>query len=166
MIRNRKDTKLIFIHCSATTAKQDIGAHEIHKWHLERGIYSERGLTGYHYIIRRSGLIELGRDLQAIGAHAHGFNDFSVGICLVGGVKKEGGQLVAENNFTQDQFDSLADLVRKLKRIYETAALVPHNAVAAKDCPSFDVWKWQQARFGQSDEEAARKAIKEIKGED
>ena len=78
MIRNRKDTKLIFIHCSATTAKQNIGAHEIHKWHLERGIYSERGLTGYHYVIRRSGLIEhlqgqLEPDLAAGLTHALGF---------------------------------------------------------------------------------------------
>lgn len=164
MGRNRKDTRLIFVHCTATQAKQDIGAQDINKDHLARGMYSDRGLTGYHYIIRRNGRIELGRDTPAIGAHAHGFNDHSVSVVMVGGVRQEGKALVADNNFTPEQFESLELVLRMLKKVYDVP-LVPHRAVTAKDCPSFDLWAWQLARFGYSDEEAAKKVIEEIRGE-
>ena len=168
MLRNRKDTRLIFIHCAATASRQDIGVQTIHKWHLERGMFSERGLSGYHFVIRRSGLIELGRDLPSIGAHAVGFNEHSASICLVGGVDKDPktGELVPKNNFTDAQWFSLEVLVRALKLIYPDAALAPHNLVSAKACPSFDVYAWQMEKFGYSDELRARKAIAEIKDED
>ncbi len=169
---NRLDTKLIFIHCSATLAKQDIGAQTINKWHLERGMHSDRGLTGYNFVIRRSGLIELGRDLPAIGAHVQGFNNHSVGICLVGGVRKanagesaDSSGMVPENNFTAAQMDSLETLLKALKLVYPDAPIAPHNAVSNKACPSFDVWKWQMARFGISDELHAKKVIAEIQRE-
>lgn len=168
MSRNRKDTKIIFIHCSATTARQDIGAQTINKWHLERGMYSDRGLTGYHFIIRRSGLVELGRDIPAMGAQVHGYNDHSLGICLIGGVEKnkQTGEPVPANNFTEAQFFTLEVLVRFLKLVFPDAVLAPHNMVSAKACPSFDVYAWQQEVFGYSDELRAKKVVAEIQAED
>lgn len=162
MGKNRKDTRLIFVHCSATTAKQDIGAQEINKWHLERGFFSDRGLTGYHFIIRRNGKVELGRDLPAIGAQVQGFNDHSVGVVLVGGIQVVDGKQIPDNNFTAEQFNTLETVIRMLKLIY-AVPIAPHNAVAAKACPSFDLWAWQKARFGYSDEEAAKKVIEELR---
>lgn len=162
MARNRKETKFLFVHCSATAASQDIGVREINAWHLDRGIYSERGLTGYHFVIRRNGLIELGRDLASIGAHVIGFNSASVGICLVGG--EEPGGPIGEDNFNPEQFAALEQLVRALQLIYPTALVAPHSMVAAKACPSFDLWAWQKARFGKSDEKAAKKLASLMQG--
>lgn len=158
MIRRRPSTDVFFVHCSATRAKQDIGAKTIHKWHVQRGIYNELGLTGYHYVIRRSGAIELGRPLPVIGAHTLGYNDVSVGICLVGGARKarpdetpEWSDMVSEDNFERAQKEALRTLLEMLKLVYPTALLAPHNAVAAKGCPSFDVWAWQKSKFGADD---------------
>lgn len=159
MARNRDRTDFLIIHCSASLAKQDIGAKTIHGWHLKRGISSERGLTGYHFVVRRSGLIELGRDLQAIGAHALGFNARSVGICLVGGARKaapgetpEWADMVSDNNFTTAQFDTLARLVASLLDVWPSALVGGHrNFESNKACPSFDVYEWSQRIWGRND---------------
>lgn len=160
MARNRERTDFLIIHCSATLAKQDIGAVTINGWHLKRGIDSSgRGLTGYHFIIRRSGLIELGRDLQAIGAHALGFNARSVGICMVGGARRaqpgetpEWDNLMSDNNFTTAQFDTLARKVAALRDIWPSALVGGHrNFESNKACPSFDVYEWHKRVFGYDD---------------
>lgn len=170
MIKRRENTRVIFIHCSATRAKQDIGARTIHAWHVQSGIHNEIGLTGYHRIIRRSGVIELGRPLAVWGAHVLGYNEESIGICLVGGAERtpvgkepDWGNMTATNNFTEEQFDSLETLVRALLLIYPDAVLAPHNAVSAKACPSFDVYEWQQERFGYNDRLRAAKVLAEMK---
>jgi N-acetylmuramoyl-L-alanine amidase len=157
--RNRDRTDFIIVHCSATLAKQDIGAKTIHGWHMQRGIYSDRGLTGYHFVIRRSGLVELGRDLQAIGAHALGYNARSVGICMVGGARKikpgetpEWDDLISDNNFTTPQFDTLARLVTSLMDIWPSALVGGHRSFDTnKGCPAFDVFEWQQRVWNRND---------------
>jgi hypothetical protein len=169
VIRRRTETKIIFIHCSATRAKQDIGARTIHAWHAKQGIYNELGLTGYHRIIRRSGAIELGRPLAVWGAHALGYNESSIGICLVGGAERtpvgeepDWGNMTAVNNFTRAQFDSLEILLRSLLLTYPDAVVAPHNAVANKACPSFDVWAWQESHFGYNDRLRTAQVLAEL----
>lgn len=167
MARNRERTDFLIVHCSATLAKQDIGAKTIHGWHMQRGIYSDRGLTGYHFIIRRSGLVELGRDLQAIGAHALGYNARSVGICMVGGARKalpgetpEWDGMMSENNFTAAQFDALEVKLRSLLAIWPSALVAGHHAFDRnKACPSFDVWAYQKSRFSYDDKLRVMEAL-------
>lgn len=158
MARNRPKTTLLVVHCAATLRTQDIGATEINKWHLERGIYSERGLTGYHFVVRRNGLIELGRDLPSIGAHVLGRNDESVGICLVGGANRTGK---GEDNFEAIQKVNLTLLLSTLWLIYPGALLAPHSSMAAKDCPSFDLWSWQETVFGENHKDQVLAYLKE-----
>lgn len=138
----RKVDKII-VHCSDTCARMNIGAPEITKWHVD-----ERGWKdiGYHFVIRRTGTIELGRDLdkdgdvyEEIGAHVAGWNSRSIGICLVGGRGDDG---TAENNFTEDQFKSLENLLRIMKADFPGATIHGHNEFADKACPSFDVQEW------------------------
>ena len=82
-LRNRKSTRLIVLHHSASP---DVPAAEIHAWHLARGWAG----IGYHFVIRKNGSIERGRPLGAIGAHAGpGVNGYSIGICLCGDFMKE-----------------------------------------------------------------------------
>ena len=136
----------IVIHCSATRANvdmkitlpgEDIGVKEIDKWHRERG-YSG---IGYHYVIRRNGTIENGRPLEKIGAHVAGYNSYSIGICLVGGVSASGR---AENNFEPPQWDALKGLLITLRQRFPEADILGHRDFpnVKKDCPCFDVRAW------------------------
>ena len=123
----------IIIHCSATKPSQNIGAAEIDTWHKKQG-WNE---IGYHFVIRRSGEIEQGRDLEKIGAHCKGHNAHSIGICLVGGIDDNGKP---ENNFTDAQFISLRKLTAKLQEQFPALQSIHgHNEFANKACPCFDV---------------------------
>jgi len=130
--------KFIAIHCAATPPQADIGAKEIDGWHKARGWSG----IGYHFVIRRNGVVETGRPLNQIGSHVQGFNAVSLGICLVGGVKADGR--TPENNFTPAQFASLAKLVKDLKVTYKDAVVQGHRDFprVAKACPCFDVKPW------------------------
>lgn len=134
---NPEDVRFLVVHCSATQAKSDIGAKEITRMHRERGFLT----IGYHFVIRRSGTVEGGRELDTIGAHAEGWNSRSVGICLVGGIDKNGK---AENNFTDDQFHALAILLQVLREKFPKASVLGHRDLpnVKKDCPCFDVRRW------------------------
>lgn len=131
----RKETKLIIVHCSATPPGMNIGRKEINEWHLNKGWSG----IGYHYVIRRDGSVELGRDTEEIGAHAEGYNSVSVGVCLVGGVNDK---KIPEANYTEAQWKTLVTLLKKLKKKYPSARIIGHNEVAKKACPSFNVQKW------------------------
>ena len=123
----------IIIHCAATLANMDIGAAEIREWHVR-----ERGWRdiGYHYVIRRNGVIEPGRDESIAGAHCQGRNARSIGICLAGGL---GNDRRPENNFLPCQFDALERLIRELRQRYPGAGIHGHSDYADKACPVFDV---------------------------
>jgi N-acetylmuramoyl-L-alanine amidase len=64
----------------------DIGMVEISRWHQEAGFpKSVSGLyCGYHYVVRRSGVIEVARPESEVGAHTKGHNTVSIGIVWVG----------------------------------------------------------------------------------
>lgn len=130
--------KYLVVHCSATPPSADIGATEIDRWHREKGWRC----IGYHYVIRRDGALELGRPLHMAGAHVEGYNDQSIGVCLVGGVSRKGA---AECNFTDAQFRRLrALLTQVLVPKFPGAVIQGHRDFpkVAKACPSFDVRTW------------------------
>ena len=132
----RKETKYIVIHCADTPADMDIGVETIRKWHVE-----ERGWddVGYHYIIKRDGKIEPGRDVKVQAAHARAVNSKSVGICLVG----------RGDNFTEDQFCGLHNLINTLNSMYDDLEIIGHSDVEPKKphCPGFNVKEWVQEEF-------------------
>lgn len=137
--------KLLVIHCADTPASMDIGAAEIRRWHTDPPPKG-RGWSdiGYHFVIRRSGELELGRDtdgdgdiFEEVGSHVAGYNTNSVGVCMVGGKGKDGK---AENNFTPEQFKTLETLCRFMKADYPTITIHGHREFnPEKQCPSFDV---------------------------
>lgn len=144
--------KYIVIHCSATPPDLDVGAAEITKWHKAQGWVS----IGYHLVIRRDGRVEGGRSLNEVGSHAKGYNTSSIGICLVGGVKREKDRdgkddadgprwdLLTDNNFTPEQFASLRALLPGMLQKFPRSKVLGHRDLPGvlKDCPSFDVRKW------------------------
>lgn len=134
-----QDVKYLVVHCSATAASQDVDLAEIDRWHRKRGFVK----VGYHFVIKRNGEVQQGRSLTEAGAHAQGFNNKSIGICLVGGVAEK-DKKTAEDNFTNAQLDSLADLLFSMAHYYPDAEVLGHRDLPSvhKDCPSFDVRKW------------------------
>lgn len=124
----------IFVHCSATKPTQNIGVDEIRKMHTDRG-WSD---IGYHYVIKRDDTIQVGRPVEKKGAHAKGHNSDSIGICLVGGIDKDGKP---DANFTIGQYLSLIQLLTRLKIEYELTDedIYGHRDVSSKACPCFDI---------------------------
>lgn len=148
----------VIIHCSDSEWGT---AAEIRRWHLQNG-WSD---IGYNWVILNGllvpetkaqkklymhlldGMIEVGRRIDGdsylvgaeVGAHALGYNDKSLGVCLIG-VK----------NFTKGQFWSLARLSEQIQKIWEVPSnmFLGHYDVAMKSCPNFDVQRFMADRDG------------------
>tara|TARA_R100000808_G_scaffold6280_2_gene18799 strand:+ start:4410 stop:4946 length:537 start_codon:yes stop_codon:yes gene_type:complete len=136
----RENTELAIIHCAFTPRTHDIGVAEIDQWHRQKGWLS----CGYHYVIRRDGQIEIGRELMVAGAHTIGFNNKSVGVCLVGGASADLKRY--ENNFEDDQMASLEAVLRHIIEVWPDLVVAGHCDVADKRCPGFDVQKWAESK--------------------
>jgi len=131
----RLATDFIVIHCSLTPDSRDIGLEEIKEKHKKKG-YKE---IGHHFIIRRNGLIETGRELTLTGCHAEGYNKNSISICLIG-----------EKHFEELQFEGLKDLIQLLFRLVPDAKIIGHSDCkgAKTECPNFNVLDWyKQAKI-------------------
>ena len=142
----RKITNIV-IHCSDS----EWGCvREIRSWHMQRGWRD----IGYHFVILNGnidsdatidfpfldGSIECGRflnedlslDGREIGSHALGYNDKSVGICLIG-----------KKSFTIAQFSSLKRMLIHLLNTWRlpVSAVIGHYEIdkTGKTCPNFNV---------------------------
>lgn len=131
----RESTDAIFVHCSATKPSMNWGVREVRQSHKERGFLD----VGYHFIIKRDGTVEAGREESSIGSHAKGYNHNSIGVCLIGGVND---RMKPEANFTPAQMAALRSLLVTLLAKYEGSVLRAHHDVAPKACPSFDLKRW------------------------
>jgi N-acetylmuramoyl-L-alanine amidase len=133
----------LVVHCAATPPSMDIGAKEIDLWHRQRGWNG----IGYHFVIRRNGVVEAGRATDIVGSHAVGFNLRSLSFCLIGGVDKAGAEGKPAANFTSEQLASLRDLLTAWLKVWPKAEVVGHRELPSrharlKACPSFDVKQW------------------------
>ena len=135
-----RDIRYIVIHCADTKPEMKVDAARIKRWHLKRG-WSD---IGYHFVIKRNGVIEQGRDrdndgdvLEEVGAHVRGFNSNSIAICWIGGYD-------GIDNRTDEQNTSMETLVKLLHEVYPKAVILGHRDFpnVAKSCPSFDVSCW------------------------
>ena len=132
-----RDINQVIVHCSATPPSMIVGADDIRKWHIARK-WSD---IGYHYVIRRNGVTEKGRDIKVIGAHAKGHNRNSIGICLIGGIDEDGKP---DDNYTLLQYNELLRLISFLKITFPIESLKGHTDLpgVTKACPCFDVEAW------------------------
>lgn len=118
------------VHWTGTYINQDIGAEDVHQWHLQRGWSG----CGYHYVIRRDGTIERGRPINFEGAHAlqNGHNKFSIGVSLVGGyvgLSNEGNKTTSTNftGFEQSQINALDAFLRTFYIVWPGGQVWGHN---------------------------------------
>lgn len=96
---------------------------------------------GYHYVIERDGKVVACRDQHVIGSHTPGFNRFTVGICLAGGMSESGEQV---ENFTGIQLASALDEVDAILEIYGEIEVAGHTEIQRYRnrllrCPGFDM---------------------------
>ena len=62
-LKKRQKTDYIVIHCSKTSQTEDIGINELKAKFIDEG-WSD---IGYHYVIRRDGTLEEGREVESVG---------------------------------------------------------------------------------------------------
>ena len=127
--------KEIIIHCSATREEQQVSVDTIRDWHLAKGWND----IGYHFYIELDGAIKKGRDIDRSGAHTKGHNRNSIGICYCGGVESDGK--TPKDTRTQEQKDSLLNVLKTLRAMFPLSTIYSHNEYANKACPSFDATK-------------------------
>lgn len=165
--------KLLVVHCSASPNDRTLfegkygtpgfrnPAQVIDRWHAERGFHRSsywRGrqepslaAIGYHYVIARNGAVFSGRHIDEVGAHAQGWNQYSLGICLVG-----------IDQFEEVQLLALRKNLELLAKRHEIPLAPPrfgqrpgwpavpgvcgHRDLpgVAKACPGFDVAAWMR----------------------
>jgi N-acetylmuramoyl-L-alanine amidase len=131
--------KKAIVHGSFSRPSQDWGVKELDEMHRK-----ERGHEiGYHYVIRRDGVLERGRSIFRAGAHTRGSNTDSIGICLVGGRKE--GAAEWENNYTSEQMLTLSELLEALYMVLGHLRLGGHrNFQDGRECPGFSVVEWDE----------------------
>ena len=143
--------KEVILHCSATPEGKDYSVSTIRQWHLQRG-FSD---IGYHYVISNDskGTVNVGRSETIAGAHCTGHNSYSIGICYVGGLAKDGK--TAKDTRTEVQKQSLYQLVDDIITKYGLSIndVHCHNEYANKACPCFKIGdfrkeflEWKQSR--------------------
>lgn len=132
-----RQIKEIILHCSATPENKDFHASDIDRWHKHRGFNS----IGYHFVITLDGTIECGRPIEKAGAHTTGHNSYSIGICYIGGVEKNGK--TPKDTRTPEQKIAMYQLVYQLLQDYPKATVSTHNMWANKACPSFKLQTFQ-----------------------
>ena len=121
--------EVILHHAEASSAT----VWDINQWHLDNG------WTGiwYHYYIRKDGSIYRGRPEWAVGAHATGHNDRSIGVCCEGAYMTE--------TMPAAQLSALRALLRDIMGRYGALALRRHRDVNATNCPG-DRFPWAEAQ--------------------
>ena len=121
-----RDVRYIIVHCSKTHPRQGDGLAAVERKCRQRGALS----CGYHFVISRDGTIESGRPLSEWGNHTLGYNQMSLGVCLVGQPGKA----------TAAQKKALRGLLDDLKGRYPEAKQVTHEDLqptSARGCPGF-----------------------------
>lgn len=135
---NNLPPRFITVHAAATRPSLDIGVEEITEWHTSPP--RNWRAIGYHYVIRRDGTVETGRDISQVGAHVGRHNTRNIGICMVGGVRQD-NHLIPEDNYTDAQYTALNQLLDELLEKYPDVQLMGHNDFSGHEtrgCPCFN----------------------------
>ena len=111
-------SEIILHHAEASHASVE----DINQWHLERGWAG----IGYNYYVRKDGTIWRGRPEWAVGAHAKGHNDKSIGICCEGAYMTE--------TMPQAQINAGRELLSYLKGKYGFDKFQAHRDVCSTNC--------------------------------
>ena len=121
-VERNATTAVVLHHAEASSAT----VWDINSWHLANGWNG----IGYHYYVRKDGSVYRGRPDWALGSHAKGANDYSIGVCCEGAYMTE--------TMPKAQLDSLKALLRDIMRKWGKLRLLRHKDVSATDCPGMN----------------------------
>jgi hypothetical protein len=107
----------IFVTCSMTSPTADIGVKELAGAHRRQGYSS----IAVHFVIRRDGSIEKGRDKSLRGAVSPTFSSDALQVCLIGGLNEA---LETKGRFTDVQIGALL----RLQDVYRVPFVFGHEA--------------------------------------
>ena len=124
--------ELIVVHCSATRCNASFPVESLIACHAE-----QFGFTGYHYYVTRDGEVYQTRHENLIGAHAKGYNRYSLGVCYEGGLDERGNPA---DTRTEAQKAALWHLLKALREDYPNAEILGHRDLPGvhKACPCFN----------------------------
>jgi N-acetyl-anhydromuramyl-L-alanine amidase AmpD len=122
-----KVLEYIVVHHTASTAKETV--EQIHNFHINNNGWAG---IGYHFYIRKDGIIYRGRPEKYVGAHCENYNSVSIGICLEGNFEIE--------QPTNEQLQSLSELIHNLKQKYGNVQVVGHRDLNATACPGKNLY--------------------------
>lgn len=119
-LTKRNATKHIILHHRAGNGDVE----SIHNLHLSNGWTG----IGYHFYIRKDGLIYRGRPVETVGAHCQGQNNHSVGVCFEGNFENE-------KTMSASQIKSGQELILYLKTLFPNAEVKGHRNFGGSTCP-------------------------------
>lgn len=130
------------IHCSDSDVESHDDISVIDDWHKKRGFLRKNVAknatnktdlhVGYHFFITKKGTVQVGRDVEEIGAHCVNYNSNSIGICFSG--KREHPNAL--------QIIAGRELLIRLMSVYnvEVTDIIPHCSLnKGKSCPNMDI---------------------------
>ncbi|MCR5394172.1 MAG: N-acetylmuramoyl-L-alanine amidase [Bacteroidales bacterium] len=142
----------LVLHCTATPEGREVTSDEIRAWHTDPVSKGGRGWkqVGYTDMIHLDGSVErlvnnnedANVDPWEITNGAKGYNSTSRHVVYVGGLSKD--CKTPKDTRTAAQLESMERYVKDFRRKFPDVAIVGHNELAAKACPSFNVPKWLQ----------------------
>lgn len=145
LVTTKRRIDLLVVHCSATRPQDRYLPPQLIQDHKLRGFST----AGYHYYVTLEGRLYALRHVDEAGAHAAGYNKFSIGICYEGGLDT---QYRPRDTRTPEQRQTLSQLMWNLRRRYPEAMVVGHRDLSPdrnadgsitpdewlKSCPCFN----------------------------
>jgi len=153
-----RNIKYIVIHCTAGFAPPD----KVQDYFLRPKSKGGRGWNtgGYHIIVAQDGSLHIMYDFGKVTNGVKGFNQESIHISYVGGVRKEGGKFIAEDTRTPEQKEGIVRAIEMARNYLSQNGVDLSTGIQVlghrdfsddknsngviepweriKDCPSFD----------------------------
>ena len=137
----RRDISEIIVHFSETYQNANLSKKDV------------PGGSGYHYIVHRDGSVERGVPVTAAGSHTPGHNQYSIGVCLVGGLSAASGEedvveAVDAGSINRAQYNSLHKIFEAFFRIWPGGQALGHSEIdPTQNDPGFDVRDYVFSKF-------------------
>jgi len=124
----------IVVHHSASPTTTTVA--DIRRWHVDDHGWDA---IGYHWIMTGDGVIHRCRPIPMQGAHCLGWNDGSLGLCIVG------DNTTLRQKWRYTQRASLIQFAAGCNLLFPGVPIVGHRDLkSGTDCPGVDVRKWMQ----------------------
>jgi len=135
-MKKRTLDKIQFVVLHHSASPPATSFQDIREWHM-----GDRGWedVGYHFVIDLEG-IHSGRPVDVVGAHCHGQNTQSLGICLTGDNTK------SAYRWTSGQKQNLKHLLEWLTVIVGPLPVTIHSLLGQTLCPGLKEKPWEELR--------------------